>query len=183
MDEERTIYEEPDVIKVTEGQRAENKRLCDKFPFLIPSNRWSGKKINSGEDGYWPGNQGVIPKWNYEYTELDDMPDGWRMAFGEQMCEEILEELRANNMVDKYRILQIKEKYGQLRFYDNGFTQHGYDIISKYTEISERTCINCGKPATKISTGWISPWCDDCADSVYDRMVPIDEFYAEVSDI
>ena len=25
-----------------------------------------------------------------------------------------------------------------------------------------KTCIVCGKPATKMSTGWISPYCDDC---------------------
>ena len=35
-------------------------------------------------------------------------------------------------------------------------------IIPKYEELSYHTCINCGKPATKRSTGWICPYCDDC---------------------
>ena len=164
-------------LDVPYDERLENKRLCDRFPFLIPSNRWSGKRINSRSSGYWPGNPTKIPEWNYEYTELDDMPRGWRKAFGEQMCQEIMDELKANGMVDEYRVIQIKEKYGMLRWYDNGFTKNGYDIISKYEDTSKRICIACGKPATLISIGWISPWCDECAEEIHDHMVPIEEFY------
>ena len=177
MDE---YYDGTDIIEsieISEEERRENKRLCDKYPFLIPSNRWSGKRINSGERGYWPGNPDEMPKWNYEYTELDEMPPGWRKAFGEQMCEEIMEELDANNMVDTYRVVQIKEKYGMLRWYDYGFTKKGSDIISKYEDMSKHICIACGKPATLISTGWISPWCDECAEQINDHMMPINEFY------
>ena len=150
-------------MSATTEERRENKRLCDKFPFLIPSN--------------WSGNSDEMPKWNYEYTELDEMPPGWRKAFGEQMCEEIMEELKASNMIDTYMVLQIKEKFGMLRWYDNGFTKKGFDIISKYEDMSKRICIACGKPATLISTGWISPWCDECAEQISDHMVPINEFY------
>ena len=178
--DERTkpIIEEFD-DSVPEEVKAENKRFCDKFPFLIPSNRWSGKKINSGEKGFWPGNPEEMPEWDYDYTELDSMPDGWRKAFGEQMCEEILEELKANNFVDDYRIVQIKEKYGGLRWYDDGFTKKGYEIIRKYEDISERICIKCGKPATKISMGWICPWCDECAEGIGGRFVPIEKYFNE----
>ena len=41
------------------------------------------------------------------------------------------------------------------------------DIINKYTELSYRTCCVCGKPATKISRGWICPYCDDCFDKYH----------------
>ena len=144
-------------IIISDERRAENKRLCDKFPFLIPAEKWSD--------------------WNYEFTELDDMPSGWRKAFGEQMCEEIMDELNANNMVDNYQIAQIKEKYGTLRWYDNGFTEHGKEILDKYEELSKHTCISCGKPATLISRGWISPWCYECAEKIEAYVVPIEEFY------
>lgn len=130
-----------------------NKALCEKYPFLVSDNNI-----------------------NYEYTKLDEMPDGWRRAFGEQMCEEIARELEANNMSDTYHVLQIKEKYGSLRWYDNGFTEHGNEIISKYEELSKRTCISCGEPATLVSTGWISPWCDKCAAEIQAYVVPIEEF-------
>lgn len=101
----------------------------------------------------------IIPS----YTELDAMPDGWRKAFGIQMCKELKKALKQYNYLYKYRITQIKEKYGSLRWYSNG-SPNGceYPIINKYEDLSRRTCIVCGKPATKISKGWISPYCDNC---------------------
>jgi len=82
-----------------------NKALIEKYPFLLPRNRWTGE---------------VVESYNYSYTELDDLPDGWRIAWGDQICEEIKEELVKYDFLDKYRITQIKEKYGTLRWYDNG---------------------------------------------------------------
>lgn len=98
------------------------------------------------------------------YTELDDMPDGWRKAFGIQMCKELKKALKQYNYLYKYRITQIKEKYGSLRWYSNG-SPNGceYPIINKYEALSKRTCIVCGKPAKYISTGWISPYCEEHA--------------------
>lgn len=99
------------------------------------------------------------------YTELDDMPDGWRKAFGLQMCEEIKQELKKHKgALKKYRILEIKEKFGGLRWYDSYSTEKIWkEIIPKYEKLSYKTCINCGKPAKYISKGWISPYCEDCA--------------------
>ncbi len=126
----------------------DNKELCRKYPFLIPRNRFTD----------------AIPEdFDYSWTELDAMPDGWRTAFGEQMCEEIAQALIKDGYLEKYRILQIKEKYGELRWYDKGATQEVYDIIEKYSLRSTEICIECGKPATVITKGWIFPYCDDCA--------------------
>ena len=98
------------------------------------------------------------------YTELDAMEPGWRKTFGIQMCKEIKAELKKHKFLYKYRITQIKEKFGYLHWYDSGTPKDSkvYDIISKYEQISAKTCIVCGKPATKMSSGWISPYCDDC---------------------
>lgn len=98
-------------------------------------------------------------------TELDAMPDGWRKAFGIRMCGEIKKALLdagGPDLLYSYRILQIKEKYGELRWYDAYAPDCVFDIISKYACISAKTCINCGKKATKLSTGWVSPYCDEC---------------------
>ena len=63
----------------------------------------------------------------------------------------------------EYRIVQIKEKYGFLHWYDaGGNIEIMREIIPKYEEESLNTCICCGKLATKISKGWISPYCDKC---------------------
>ena len=149
-----------------EFNHEENKRLCGTYPFLIPTNRFSGKRVNCGEKGFWPGSPDEIPEWDYEYTELDDMPDGWRIAFGEQMCAEIKQALLdegGEKLLDEYRIVQIKEKYGSLRWYDAWTTDRIQQIIEKYENLSMRTCIDCGRPATRISRGWIAPYCDKCA--------------------
>ena len=145
-------------------KKERNKQLIEKYPFLLPRNRWTDK---------------VDENYNYEYTELDAMPDGWRKAFGEQMCQEIKDELVKASALERYRIMQIKEKYGTLRWYDNFNTQKGYDIIHKYEALSARTCIQCGKPATRITTGWIAPYCDECIDDALEYSVPISEFYDE----
>lgn len=95
------------------------------------------------------------------------MPVGWRKAFGEKMCEEIMEELVAHDLVDSYRVTEIKEKYAELRWYDwNSTDKIQNEIIPKYTELSRRICIRCGESATKISLGWISPYCDKCAEEL-----------------
>lgn len=140
-----------------------NRELCERFPFLIPHDCFTGE---------------VYPDYDYEYTELDDMPDGWRKAFGEQMCQEIMDELVANNMVDEYRVEQIKEKFGGLRWYDNGFTQKGFDIIDKYENLSYKTCIACGKPATRMTKGWIMPFCDECCPAGNYDLIATDEYDA-----
>ena len=147
----------------TEENREYNKQLIAKYPWLLPHNKWTGE---------------IIEDYDYSYTELDDMPNGWRAAFGEQMCEEIQQEL---NMMEPYQrenfhVLQIKEKYGSLRFYTNWVTDAINDVIYKYEKLSEHTCISCGAPATKISTGWISPWCDKCASTIsYEKFIKIAE--------
>ena len=118
-----------------------NKKLIEEYPFL---------KIDDNCD-------------TIDYTWLDYMPIGWRIAFGEQLCKEIKEELIKNNELDSYKIIQIKEKFGGLRWYDNSGLPGMQFIVAKYEALSEKTCINCGKPANWISKGWIIPYCDDCA--------------------
>lgn len=141
-----------------------NKQLIKKYPFLLPHSRWTGE---------------VPSDYDYSYTELDDMPDGWRKAFGEQMCDEIEKELEKHNLQEKYRIAQIKEKYGTLRWYDFGATEKILkEIIPKYEKLSAHTCINCGKPATKVTLGWISPYCDDCCPK-RGRSVPVEDYFSE----
>jgi len=113
-----------------QSNKESNQKLIERFPFLIPRNRWTGK---------------VPEDYDYSYTELDSMPDGWRKAFGEQMCEDIRDELVHAEYLNQYRISQIKEKYGTLCWYDFGCTERMLrDIIPKYERLSARICIRCG---------------------------------------
>lgn len=117
------------------------------------------------------------------YTELDAMEIGWKKAFGEQICKDIRSSLintyiknehpktirkkiiayyKGIKLLYNYRITQIKEKYGSLRWYDVGTTQDVLDIISKYENISYNTCYKCGNPTTYHTSGYILPVCDKC---------------------
>ena len=99
------------------------------------------------------------------YTELDSMDKGWREAFGMNFCKDLRKALIKTGgykLLFGFRILQIKEKYGRLEVYCIGYNDEINKVISKYSKLSEKTCIRCGKPATWISKGWISPYCDDC---------------------
>ena len=127
-----------------------NKSLIKKYPWLIPRSRRTGK---------------VVDNYDYTWTELDAMPKGWREAFGELLCEEIQEELEKFNFVEKYMIIQIKEKNAELRWYDNGYPSGSklHDIISNYSALSSYICIRCGElDVPCVSNGWIVPMCKNC---------------------
>lgn len=100
------------------------------------------------------------------YTYIDCAPEGWAKLC-EDLCAEIKPLLERVGYEKEYSLCQVKEKYGGLRWYDNGVPDEIWNeynaIIRKYEELSARTCCVCGAPATKISTGWISPFCDRCA--------------------
>ena len=132
--------------------KQENKELLEKYPWLYPVSEYTGKPL---ED------------YDYSFTWMDDIPLGWNIAFGKQMVEELGALLEKYNYQDEYSICQIKEKFGGLRWYDNGFPTEGYEEykewLDKYEELSFKTCIDCGKPAKYFTRGWITPICEDCA--------------------
>lgn len=122
--------------------------LCIRFPFLYPRNRFTDKPSC------------LIPY----YTELDALDKGWRKAFGIYICKDIKNALLSDGgrkRLMAYRIHQIKEKYGELCWYDCGGNDETNRIIEKYTYISRHTCIVCGKSADYVTKGWIEPYCKE----------------------
>ncbi len=122
--------------------------LCIRFPFLYPRNRFTGKPTH------------LIPY----YTELDALDKGWRKAFGIYICKDLKRALLEDGGRKKlrgYRIEQIKEKFGELCWYDHGGNEETNRIIYKYTYISLHTCIVCGKSADYVTRGWIEPYCKE----------------------
>lgn len=92
---------------------------------------------------------------NYEWVEL--LPNGWH-----ELARKMIKE--CETIYPEWEITDLKEKFGAICCYDCGAPKEVYDIIEKYENLSARTCCRCGKPATKFSTGWICPYCDDCGD-------------------
>lgn len=58
--------------------------------------------------------------------------------------------------------IQIKEKYGTLRFYMSGETEEIRDLIREAEADSSQVCENCGAPAKMRGTKWFEVKCDDC---------------------
>ena len=73
--------------------KIKNWLLIKKYPWLQPRNVWTNEKLDS------------------EFTWLDDMPQGWRKAFGKKMIKELDKILRKANYQNEYQIVQIKEKW------------------------------------------------------------------------
>lgn len=130
-----------------------NKSLIKRYPFLLPRNIWNGY---------------MLDHYDYTFTLADEIPDGWRIAFGDQMLEEIRDECIKCNYLDQYTIIEIKEKFGALRLYTGPVPSNSRlsEIAYKYEAMSEKICIECGEPAKYISTGWISPYCKNCAQKI-----------------
>lgn len=101
-------------------------------------------------------------------TEWDAMPMGWNKAFGKQYLKDLKKQLKKDKMLYKFRIVYLKEKYGTLRLDYNYGSQELYDIMSNYESLSWHTCIQCGKPATYTSKGWIAPYCEECVNNSKD---------------
>lgn len=96
------------------------------------------------------------------YTEMDDMDYGWRKAFGKELLREVRKELKISGMLRRYRIMQIKEKWGELCWYDSGGTKELFGILRKYEGMSYCTCISCGRPAKYRTVGYVLPYCEKC---------------------
>ena len=129
-----------------------NKRLIKKYYWLMPLNAWTGKPLK-----------------DYDYTWIEwGWCKGWDKTFGQMYMDELGAAIEKSGQKN-YRIVQIKEKFGQARLYDNGGGREVEDIISKYEIISENICMNCGCEAPMINDGWMSPKCFDCFKKIYRR--------------
>jgi hypothetical protein len=56
--------------------------------------------------------------------------------------------------------VQIKEKFGGLRFYVQAATDKHYNYISFAESMSYRTCEQCGAPGKTYTDGWHKTLCD-----------------------
>lgn len=64
---------------------------------------------------------------------------------------------------EAFRVCQVKEKFGTLRFYVDGAD----DTINRYISAAERksarTCEQCGKPGKLQGAGWVVCICRRCS--------------------
>ena len=86
--------------------------------------------------------------------------DGWF-----DLVKELCEKLKALNLKN-FRVTQVKEKFGGLRFYIGSVEPEKADqvfrLIDKAEKESYRTCETCGKPGKPNKEGWITTLCNNC---------------------
>ena len=137
--------------------REYNKFLIEKYPWVEIKNKndfdpYPEKEFN--EDT------------RYNWTWLDAIEPGWRIAFGEQLCEELQEELTRVNYVNEYLITDIKEKFGVLNWHSGPIPSNSklYDIVEKYEDLSAKYCMQCGNTVEWMLDDpiWIYYYCDTC---------------------
>jgi hypothetical protein len=125
-----------------------NWLLVKRYPFLRVTNQFTGQKIG------------------LEVTWYDQIPEHWRKRFGMQMIRELRKILVKYDYLHNYSIGQIKEKYGSLRWYDNGYcgemSKEYHEWLEKYETASTRCCFFCGNDSHMFTRGWILPICDKC---------------------
>lgn len=69
-----------------------------------------------------------------------------------------------------YVVLQVKEKFGTLRYYCTPSAdlsaddrERFFDHVREAESVSARTCENCSKPGSlRDRGGWLKTLCDDC---------------------
>ena len=125
----------------------------------MPRNRWTGL---------------VSESYNYSYNEMFGMCEGWLIAFGYEMLCELREALLVDNYLYDYTIMDIKEKYGTLRWYDAGSTAEVRHVIRKYCSMSAKVCQICGEPASHMTQGWIGYFCKKCGRKLGAEPIPED---------
>jgi hypothetical protein len=87
--------------------------------------------------------------------------DGWFNIIWD-LCEKIEKELNehGNDPDFPFEVLQVKEKFGGLRFYTNWETKEIGDLINEAEEKSYKTCEVCGKEGELMTKGyWLQTLC------------------------
>jgi hypothetical protein len=90
--------------------------------------------------------------------------DGWFHIVW-RLCEDLEPLVAEAGKVtgEQFEVLQVKQKFGGLRFYVN----HRTDAIRKRIEAAQleslRTCEVCGQPGNRREDDWIRTACDEHA--------------------
>ena len=87
--------------------------------------------------------------------------NGWYWLI-DNLCNCIQDYTEANKK-QQVEVVQLKEKFGSMRFYTNGADDIIHGMIWLAESMSYQICENCGSTKDIIHTkGWIKTLCKDC---------------------
>jgi hypothetical protein len=117
------------------------KDFFDKYPMLFPNGH--PRCGFSVDYGWWP----------LLTTLCDDLM-------------KIVEESPLPMEEKAFRVDQVKEKFGGLRFYlgavHESISEKVYERVTESESLSFKVCEKCGQPGSEGGLGWIKTLCDDC---------------------
>jgi len=95
--------------------------------------------------------------------------DGW-FDLIYKLCENITDYLKEHPDVPQVKAVQVKEKWGGLRFYVDGGDSHISELIAKAEDESFNICESCGSKdnvttGTTRHSGWVRSICKTCLDA------------------
>ncbi len=122
--------------------------LAARFPLALSEMRWPSKPLNSFDTQ-------PLARWGIEIMT------GWRPIM-ERLLEKLEAEITAQPIEqrDRFRILQIKEKFGRLTVYTADSTPDMDTAIQAAADESTRICEVCGAPGELMERNfWWAPRC------------------------
>ena len=119
----------------------EDKRLCKEFPILYAQRHGNMRSTSMC--------------WGFECGS------GWF-----KLVRGLSAKLEAINRTvpedEQIHAMQVKEKFGTLRFYTNWSNEKASDLIDAAEKKSARICETCGRPGKLRGTGWLTTLCSKC---------------------
>jgi hypothetical protein len=113
----------------------------------------------------------LIKDFPHLYRGHNESPRHNLMCFGFECGDgwyELIYDLseKLSRISNEIKAVQVKEKFGGLRFYVDFGDKWSWALIDRASEESLKTCEECGDPATKDPDTnpyrWIRTECDEC---------------------
>lgn len=150
------IFKDLRYIECGDGWYTLIDTLCDSIQRLI-DNRESMRDLNiSHNERVQAALDGNLQPLKDYYAHAGN-PDEWVAYWVKQKL------LKVPDPIEQVVALQVKEKFGGLRFYVSGSDKYIRGMIYMAENLSLVTCEECGKPGRPRDGKWISTLCDEHA--------------------
>jgi hypothetical protein len=151
-----------------------DEALCEKYP-LIFKDRHANMQVTAMcwgfdcGDGWYNIIDTLCSYLTSDYRQAksryDDVKDklgqpNWRKDI---VTQKMIDEAKAKMDEEASKVpvaVQVKEKFGGLRFYVQAATDKHYNYISFAESMSYKTCEECGAPGKTYTDGWHTTLCD-----------------------